>query len=119
MTESLRRPMSAALRTVELPPEAVSLIKAGSPRPLTAEKTPEPEQTTNAPRRSAGVKSEAAAEPIPTLGHLSIRLPAELPQALLRASLDRKLKRLRPWTQQDIVADALDAWLRKHGYLQL
>jgi hypothetical protein len=35
----------------------------------------------------------------------------------MRASFDRKLKREKPWTQQDIAAEALSLWLKKHGYL--
>ena len=52
------------------------------------------------------------------LAFLSFRLPPEIAQALLKASLDRKLKRLRPWTQQEIAAEALSAWLRKQDYLE-
>jgi hypothetical protein len=38
-------------------------------------------------------------------------------QALTRAHLERKLKRLRPTTQQEIIEIAVQAWLRDHGYL--
>jgi len=47
---------------------------------------------------------------------MTFRLPAELPDALLRASMDRKLRHVAPWTQQDIVAEALEAWLNRRGY---
>ena len=59
-------------------------------------------------------------EPMPNAGlaFLSFRLPPEIAQALLTASLDRKLKRLRPWTQKVIAAEALSAWLRKPGFLE-
>jgi hypothetical protein len=39
-------------------------------------------------------------------------LAAALSSRLLRVSLDRKLKRKRPFTQQDIIADALTRWLK-------
>ena len=48
---------------------------------------------------------------------LTVRVPRIVPPGLLLASVDRKLKRQRPWTQQEIVAEALIHWLRQHGYL--
>ena len=48
----------------------------------------------------------------------SFRLPLEIPNALLRAAVDRKVKRQSPFTQQDIVAEALWQWLRKNGYAE-
>jgi len=45
------------------------------------------------------------------------RLPAEIPPALVRASADRKIKKIKPWSHQDIVAEALSQWLKKNGYL--
>ncbi len=48
---------------------------------------------------------------------VSFRLPASIVEALLRASMERRLNRLRPWAQQDLVAIALSAWLKKEGYL--
>jgi hypothetical protein len=128
--------MSAALRTPELPPEAVALIKEGTPKPQvekpvlaapavregevsgadSAESGNEPELAKQ-PRARAATQREP--EPQPAAGglaHVSVRLPAEIPQALLRASLDRKLKRVKPWTQQDIVAEALVGWLKKNNF---
>jgi hypothetical protein len=35
----------------------------------------------------------------------------------VRAAFDRKLKREKPWTQQDIAAEALTLRLKKNGYL--
>ena len=103
-----RRPMNAALETVELPAEALSLIRQGTPQPQIAQAAPPPE-----PKRPKP-------EPMPNAGlaFLSFRLPPEIAQALLTASLDRKLKRLRPWTQQEIAAEAISTWLRKQGYLE-
>ncbi|MGE3312803.1 MAG: hypothetical protein AB7O66_22770 [Limisphaerales bacterium] len=45
---------------------------------------------------------------------MTFRLPADLPEALLRASMARKLRRLRPWTQQDIVTAAVREWLNRN-----
>src|SRR4051812_43440155 len=38
---------------------------------------------------------------------LNVRIEPEISTALLRASMDRKIQRLDPFTQRDIVADAL------------
>lgn len=46
---------------------------------------------------------------------VTFRLPAELPAALLRVAMERKLGGEKPFTQQDIVAEALRAWLEKHA----
>ena len=105
-----RRPMNAALEMVELTPEALSLIRQGTPQPQIEKAAPPPViHETKRPKP----------EPMPNAGlaFLSFRLPPEIAQALLTASLDRKLKRLRPWTQQEIAAEAISTWLRKQGYL--
>lgn len=47
---------------------------------------------------------------------VTVRLPADIPTKLLRIATDRKIARQRPWTQQEIVAEALWQWLKKNGY---
>ena len=46
---------------------------------------------------------------------MTFRLPTELPAALLRVAMERKLRREEPFTQQDIVAQALREWLERNG----
>jgi hypothetical protein len=46
------------------------------------------------------------------------RIRTELAAALKRASLERQLQGVEPNTLQDILEDALEPWLRKHGYLK-
>ena len=119
----VRRSMSAALSTPSLPPEALQLIREGTPQPkaektviaLKAEDEPRPPPE---PVRKRTPKPDEEPVPVPSLVFTSLRLPAEVSQALLEASLDRRLKRLRPWTQQDIASRALSAWLKEHGYLK-
>ena len=138
--------MSEALRTVELPAEAIALIQEGSPRPKAASTilTPKGEvsrsvpvapshpvgsvaQTTNGlvadrleegSRHATHPRPMRQPEPMPVGGIISItvRVPAEIPARLLRASTDRKLAKVRPCTQQEMVAEALGQWLRKNGY---
>jgi hypothetical protein len=47
---------------------------------------------------------------------MTFRVPATIPPALLKASSERKIKKIQPFTQQDIVAQALTAWLQKNGH---
>jgi hypothetical protein len=74
----------------------------------------------HAPTR--GPKRQSVREPVPepmsATGTVSItvRLPADIPARLLRVSTERKLNRIRPWTQQEIMAEALAQWLSKNGY---
>jgi hypothetical protein len=44
----------------------------------------------------------------------TFRLPQRLVDDLARAAFERKIKRRKPWSQQDIVAEAIKEWLRKH-----
>ena len=143
-----RRSMSQALQTpIELPPEAVELIQAGTPKPSArsrclrsqpasvnlaipdkpqtvgfelngmAVKTAEAaEQTAKPPKAHAGTK---VADEIPDPGRFvsaSFRLPLEILNALVRVSAERKIRRQKPFTQQEIVAEALAQWLEKNGF---
>ena|SRR5215475_5003802 len=49
---------------------------------------------------------------------VTVRLEPEVAEALSQASAERKMKRLEPYTQQDIIGDALKQWLRDAGFLQ-
>jgi hypothetical protein len=46
---------------------------------------------------------------------MTFRLPTELSTRLIRASVERKLRRERPFSQQDILAEALAKWLDKNS----
>jgi hypothetical protein len=125
-----------------LPPEAFDLIRAGAPQPrreapaLAAVAAPapmpaEPMQTATAvpvvplPRLSpekrrspVRVSAPASAPDLETpLVQESYRLPPALLRSLSRACYERKEKRQRPFRRQDIVAAALERWLRDEGYL--
>jgi hypothetical protein len=58
--------------------------------------------------------------PAPTAGRspLTTRLRADLAGALKRASLERQLAGQEPHTVQEILEEALEPWLRHHGYLK-
>lgn len=146
MAEITRRPMSAALRTADLPPDHLAFIKAGTPTPVTTgprpAATPAEESgcisTVLNPERRGGVLETApSAEKLssrtsrtktgrerdeesmhgPALVALSVRIPANLSVALLRASTERRIQGLKPFRQQEMVAEALGQWLKKNGFV--
>lgn len=49
---------------------------------------------------------------------LTTRIRPATANALRRAHLEQRLRHARPATQQEIVEDALDAWLARHGFLE-
>lgn len=137
-----RRPLSQALKTADLPPGAMEFIRAGTPQPVqqsssggppvTLKDIPrvEPTSDTPAPMGAESPESpvkankprlarEMALEQLPprNLVTLSIRVPSDITDALLRASTERKLKRIKAHTQQEIAAEALTLWLERNGYL--
>ena len=71
---------------------------------------PNPGGTASSPTHpvTPAVTPERENDPLVTV---TLRLPATLVARLLRASADRKIRRARPWTQQEIAAEALDHWL--------
>jgi hypothetical protein len=117
--------MAAALNP-PLSPEALSIIKEGTPKPQTAVAAltvlpPEKLQETPTPAAAIEVPTPTKPKtqkekPVETVGlvPLNCRLPAEIPLALLKASSERKMKKIRPYTQQDIIAEALSDWLKKN-----
>jgi len=54
---------------------------------------------------------------MPGVVSLNTRIDPENSAALLTASMQRKIQRLQPFTQQDIVAEALRDWLQKNGLI--
>jgi hypothetical protein len=61
---------------------------------------------------------QAAPSSAPAMwGNLSVRIDQRIAAAILRAVTERKIEGIVPTTQQDIVAEAMVAWLKKNGYL--
>jgi hypothetical protein len=153
MKPELRRSMSEALRTVDLPAEAIVFIKEGGAKPrggsglleraarsvpsAPAEPSPAPamrdrpasvsldangldlgraQEGGDSPAAMARPSRESGPAPAVGIAAMTVRVPAEIPGRLLRASTDRKLSRRRPCTQQEIVAEALTQWLGHNGY---
>ena len=110
-------------------PEVRDFIEAGTPKPQFVQTQPEraegeaspallpePPKTVNDPAEKKQILRQPADEiPSPVLVPQTFRLPQRLIEDLARAAIERKIKRRRPWSQQDIVAEAIKEWLRKHA----
>ena len=58
---------------------------------------------------------EEEESPLPIRVPQTYRLPQRLVEDLARAAMERKIKRRKPWSQQDIVAEAIGEWLSHHA----
>jgi hypothetical protein len=120
-------------------PEARDFIHAGTPKPQfvqadskeeAAEGAPatEPLETKAVEQRSAAEQpakkrmpkqvtqaEEEEESPLPIRVPQTYRLPQRLVEDLARAAMERKIKRRKPWSQQDIVAEAIGEWLSHHA----
>jgi hypothetical protein len=129
MDYSKRRPMSDALRTATLSEEARSFLAGAPPSAepeqpavVTGERpTPNPPPAPNPPAPPAHPTLMPPRPPphlsvvMSAIVSMTFRLPAALTARLARVAAERKLQRERPFSQQDIVAVALDEWLQHHG----
>ena len=61
--------------------------------------------------------SMSSSSPTHSRAPISTRIRADLATALKRASLERQLSGTEPNTLQDILEEAIEPWLRSHGYL--
>ena len=123
-----KRTMSQALHSVNLSAAAAAFVAAGAAGNAVAS-TPPPELAPDSraslplvATATAAPESRALAfihSPLPAERRapvsMTFRLPAELPAALLRAAMERKLRGEPPCTQQDIVAQAVLEWLERNG----
>lgn len=67
--------------------------------------------------RASSEQREVAQSPHDPLLSQSFRIPESTLAALMRVSMERKIQKIKPFTQQDIVAEALQQWLEKEGSL--
>ncbi len=96
-----RRSMANALS-----PEKVAFLRGESPPPRQAPEEQPPE------------KAQKVSPPPPGRERVTVtvRLEPDVVDALSQASAQRKLKRLEPYTQQDIIGEALKQWLQNAGF---
>jgi hypothetical protein len=130
-SDKTRRPMSQALHTGQLSEEALAFVKGGaSKQDLVPVSVSEPPTSTAALNNSATANPPSSfsnqnsmpSQPqpnltsvIPGIASVTFRLPASLTAQLAQAAAERKLQRQRPFSQQDIVAEALRDWLQRYG----
>lgn len=81
--------------------------------------TPEPVPTREEKQFVYGTASATPANATAPKTRLTVstRLRSDYATALKRASLERQLEGVEPNTLQDILEEALEPWLRGHGYL--
>jgi len=104
--------------------EERAFVEAGKPQSARETVPPVKRPTENeeqppAPKKATPVKHSPPTTIVPpVLVSQTYRLPAELVKELTRAAVSRKLDRTAPWSQQDIVAEAIREWLAKHASKQ-
>ena len=119
-------------------PEARDFIQAGTPKPQFVQTDSKEESVEGAPatglletkaveQRSEAeqpakkrmpkqvIQTEEEESPFPIRVPQTYRLPQRLVEDLARAAIERKIKRRKPWSQQDIVAEAIGEWLSHHA----
>ena len=106
--------MKRKLLAEAIAPEALDFIEAGTPQPQRrlSEAAPSPEKKAPRPKQKTETPEPESVVPLITQ---SYRLPVALVSTLMRASMERKLARLKPWSQQDIVTEAVTKWLQTHA----
>lgn len=121
------RSLTEALESARLPEAALAFVNAGAPvarvQLVGATTDGKPESPVEAGRldhvrrRPMETRTAEGAPPLLPSGPVSMtfRLPADLPETLLRVSMSRKLRRAKPCTQQDIVTTALREWLDRNA----
>ncbi|MFO0912753.1 MAG: hypothetical protein U0795_07335 [Pirellulales bacterium] len=82
-----------------------------------------PERPKTSRRAARGGELREAEERPSLLGELRVPLTTRLhpatADALRRANLEQRLKRVRPATQQEIVESAVKDWLKRNGYVEI
>ncbi len=105
---------------------AERFIDGKEPHPRTKTSLPKPSQQipevpAAAPQLSKSVlaAAEPSASPLTGVGRVPVgaRVRTKLADALKRASLERQLGGIQPNSIQEILEDAIELWLLKHGHL--
>jgi hypothetical protein len=109
------KPQFVQTKPEEMEGEESSTALVAEPPAKTVIASPEKTETpVSSPAPVVHVHQPAGEIPLPVLVPQTFRLPQRLLEDLARAAIERKIKRRKPWSQQDIVAEAIKEWLRKH-----
>ena len=101
MTEKPKRhSMTESLKRRE---DVRAFLEAGTQNRQNSDLKPEQKESHKTPERRIAV---------------TLRLPEKIAHALIDASAERRKKRKKGWSQQDIVAEALASWLPRTGKLE-
>lgn len=123
-----RRSMSSAISVAD--PDVKEFLKAGVPAPKIAQPkaveeppvpvAPQPQAAVEASSEKPKAKAKSAApvedRPEATMT-VTFRLPERLVRAMISASADRKIRRIKPSTQQDMAALAIEEWLNQNALM--
>ncbi len=117
-----------SLDDINLTPEEEAFLQHGNTptsKPVSKQKPKPKTQKANPPLPLTVSPSEQPTPPSPNpppnlpahdslLVSLNTRVPNDLATELLRVSMGRKLRKVHPFSQQDIVIEALSDWLKKN-----
>ncbi|QEG37708.1 hypothetical protein [Bythopirellula goksoeyrii] len=96
------------------PPATEAKLPATETKKVTQAVEEEPEaEEVRTPKKRKGKKAAFPVGLIP----VTVRLKPEIAAALKRASLERQLAGEEIYTQQDLVEEALEPWLKGEGHL--
>lgn len=95
-TNSKRFSMTEALKERE---DVIAFLEAGKPKARNENPTSQPTPSSKPPEERIAV---------------TVRLPKTIAHALIDASAERRKNREEAWSQQDIVAEALEKWIESH-----
>lgn len=124
-----RRSLSTAVNSPTVPGVSPDVVRSfvsqnqKSERPVAApvDQIDQPvrktEQTNTSETKSVKPKKKANRFQPVGLIPVTVRLRPEIAGALKRASLERELEGEEVFTQQDLVENALEPWLREQGYI--
>jgi hypothetical protein len=119
MDASTRRTLGAALQTAKLNDEQMAFVTGRALERTVATESvlPVANLMPAPPASNTVLKSNPPTETAALSSTMSMtfRLPSDLATTLMRVALERKLRREEPFSQQDIVAEALRDWMLRHG----
>ena len=102
-------------------PKAVKLEVVEEVAPATPKQQPPAPPAVEALSEKPKARVKAAPAPVEERPEVTVtvtyRLPEKLVSAMISASADRKVRRIKPSTQQSMVALAIEEWLNQNNYL--
>lgn len=99
-------------------PKAVKLEVVEEVAPVATKQQPPVVEESPPPKPKTKPKAAPIVEDRPeTTVTVTYRLPEKLVSAMISASADRKVRRIKPSTQQSMVALAIEDWLKQNNYL--